>query len=128
MSCWVGSSHESKLHWQAYWLLTMELFIPGSWTDFSPLPRFYVIKTKFSINKVYWSGKWVDPLSDQTTHIGEIKKNLTHLPKQPQLSGQSVPYNQSLSYIGIFERTFSEILLMRHSEIFLLCFGIAAYN
>ena len=29
---------------------------------------------KFSINKVYWLGKWVEPLSDEATHIGEIKK------------------------------------------------------
>ena len=47
-------------------------------------------------------------------------------PNQPWLPGQSVPFNQPLSYIGIFERTFSEILLMR--RYFLLCFGTAAYS
>ena len=54
------------------------------------------------------------------------KKNLTHLPNQPWLSGQFVPFNQPFSCIGIFERMFSEILLMR--RYFLLRFGTAAYN
>ena len=67
-----------------------------------------------------WPTKWPG-----YTYRGN-KKTLTHWPNQPWLPGQSVPYNQPLSYIRIFKRTFSEILLMR--RYFLLCFGTAAYN
>ena len=74
---------------------------------------------------VYLLGKRVDPLSGQATHR-QNEKNLTHLLNQPWLKGQSVQYNQPLSYIGIFEITFSEILSMR--RYFLLCFRTAAYN
>ena len=51
----------------------MELLIPGSWAGFSSLPKLHATKTKFSINKVFWPGKCVYPLSgyliSRTEHL-----------------------------------------------------------
>ena len=71
-----------------------------------------------------WETGW--PIKWPGYTCRQNEKNLTHLLNQPWLKGQSVQYNQPLSYIGIFEITFSEIQSMR--RYFLLCFRTAAYN